>query len=123
MKMTELFKYDVPWDVVQLWRDRESDDLLPLQALAVRGHGLFGKGNLLVQAPTSAGKTFIGEMAAMTKKPSQPKGNQPRSASPTSSRPKSPSSADAGTSRMDSCHQHPRPRAKSSRASPKIVSA
>jgi len=39
--------------------------LLPLQELAVKRHGLFGGQNLLVQAPTSSGKTFIGEMAAI----------------------------------------------------------
>lgn len=65
MNMNELYKYDVPWDVVQLWRARESDRLLPLQEQAVKHHDLFGDGNLLIQAPTSAGKTFIGEMAAI----------------------------------------------------------
>lgn len=65
MKMNDLFKYDVPWEVIQLWREQESDHLLPLQERAVRDHGLFSDDNLLVHAPTSAGKTFIGEMAAI----------------------------------------------------------
>jgi len=65
MMMLDLFKYDVPMDMITLWRERESDHLLPLQELAVKKHGLFGKENLLIQAPTSSGKTFIGEMAAL----------------------------------------------------------
>lgn len=65
MKMQELLRYGIPVDVLNLWRERESDVLLPLQEMAVKRHGLFEGGNLLVQAPTSAGKTFIGEMAAI----------------------------------------------------------
>jgi helicase len=65
MRMRELVGYKVPNAVVELWEAGEGDTLLPLQELAVRRHGLFGEGNLLVQAPTSSGKTFIGEMAAI----------------------------------------------------------
>ncbi|NIA13543.1 MAG: DEAD/DEAH box helicase [Nitrospiraceae bacterium] len=65
MKMQELIRYDVPPAIIELWRTGESDVLLPLQELAVKRSGLFGDGNLLVQAPTSSGKTFIGEMAAI----------------------------------------------------------
>ena len=39
--------------------------LLPVQAMAVRKFDLFGPGNLIVSAPTSSGKTFVGEMAAV----------------------------------------------------------
>jgi len=65
MKMTELMRYDVPAEVIALWRERESDTLLPLQEMAVKRHRLFEAGNRLIQAPTSSGKTFIGEMAAI----------------------------------------------------------
>ena len=65
MKMTELIRYDFPPEVIQLWGELESQTLLPVQELAVKRYGLFDKGNLLVQAPTSSGKTFIGEMAAV----------------------------------------------------------
>ncbi len=65
MKMNQLLRYDVPPEVIALWRDRESDTLLPLQEMAVKRHDLFGPGNLLIQAPTSSGKTFIGEMAVI----------------------------------------------------------
>lgn len=65
MKMSELIRYDVPPEVIVLWQRCESETLLPLQEAAVRRHDLFGAGNLLIQAPTSSGKTFIGEMAAI----------------------------------------------------------
>ena len=65
MKMNELIRYEVPPEIILLWRERESEALLPLQELAVKRHGLFEEGNLLIQAPTSSGKTFIGEMAAI----------------------------------------------------------
>ena len=65
MKMTQLIRYDVPPEVVALWQRSEGETLLPLQERVVRRHGLFDGGNLLVQAPTSSGKTFIGEMAAI----------------------------------------------------------
>ena len=65
MKMTELLRYDVPPEIIHLWQTRESERLLPLQEQAVRRYDLFGKSNLLIQAPTSSGKTFIGEMAAV----------------------------------------------------------
>ncbi|MDQ1257737.1 MAG: ATP-dependent helicase, partial [Candidatus Hydrogenedentes bacterium] len=65
MKMDALIRYEIPPAILGLWRERESEELLPLQELAVKRYGLFGGGNLLVQAPTSSGKTFIGEMAAI----------------------------------------------------------
>ena len=65
MKMNELIRYNVPPEILALWRKGESEELLPLQEMIVKRHGLFGEENLLVQAPTSSGKTFIGEMAAI----------------------------------------------------------
>ncbi|MBI1319718.1 MAG: DEAD/DEAH box helicase [Candidatus Hydrogenedens sp.] len=65
MRMRELLAYKVPEPVVDLWESQESGRLLPLQEMVVKRYDLFGTGNLLVQAPTSSGKTFIGEMAAL----------------------------------------------------------
>ena len=65
MNMTELLRYDIPAEIVALWQRQESHALLPIQELAIKRHNLFGGNNLLIQAPTSAGKTFIGEMAAI----------------------------------------------------------
>ena len=65
MKMTDLLRYDIPSEIIELWREGESDRLLPVQEEAIKRHDLFGEENLLIQAPTSSGKTFIGEMAAL----------------------------------------------------------
>ena len=65
MDTMELIGYGASAEIAALWRERQGERLLPLQETAVREYGLFGDGNLLVQAPTSSGKTFIGEMAAV----------------------------------------------------------
>jgi len=65
MKTNELIRYAVPVEILDIWRQTESEDLLPLQEMAIKQYGLFGAENLLIQAPTSSGKTFVGEMAAV----------------------------------------------------------
>ena len=65
MKMEGLLRYEVPPEIIGLWKVRQGEALLPVQELAVKRHGLFDGRNLLVQAPTSSGKTFVGEMAAV----------------------------------------------------------
>ena len=64
MDMIELAGYGIPAALITRWREQQGARLLPLQEQAVRDYELFGDGNLLVQAPTSSGKTFVGEMAA-----------------------------------------------------------
>ena len=64
MDMMELAGYGIPAALIARWQERQGRRLLPLQEQAVRDYGLFGAENLLVQAPTSSGKTFVGEMAA-----------------------------------------------------------
>lgn len=65
MKMVELLRYDIPAEVVALWQKGESEALLPVQEMAIKKHNLFDGKNLLIQAPTSSGKTFVGELAAI----------------------------------------------------------
>ena len=65
MRMTELLRYDIPAEIIALWQREESETLLPAQEMAIKRHNLFSSRNLLIQAPTSSGKTFIGEMAAI----------------------------------------------------------
>jgi len=94
MKMRDLEVWGVPSYIVDIWEKSYSPYLLPVQEEAVRDYGVldYGSGddragrmnptptftiterekarniknNLLVVAPTSSGKTFIGEMAAIT---------------------------------------------------------
>ena len=64
MQMDGLQAYGIPSTVVDIWRQSVGEQLLPIQEEAVTKYGLFSGGNLLVSAPTSSGKTFIGELAA-----------------------------------------------------------
>ncbi|MCK5862189.1 MAG: DEAD/DEAH box helicase [Candidatus Hydrogenedentes bacterium] len=65
MEMKALIGYGASETITTLWCEQQGKRLLPLQEQAVRAYGLFGGGNLLVQAPTGSGKTFVGEMAAV----------------------------------------------------------
>ena len=64
MQMDGLQVYGIPSTVTEIWRQAVGEHLLPIQEEAVTTYGLFGGGNLLVSAPTSSGKTFVGELAA-----------------------------------------------------------
>lgn len=65
MNMNRLLRYGIPPEIISIWTKTESENLLPVQSMAVGQYGLFEKDNLLIQAPTSSGKTFVGEMAAI----------------------------------------------------------
>lgn len=55
--------------VIERWRQTGVSELLPLQIQALQKYafvqGRVGSGNLLVLAPTSSGKTFVAELAAL----------------------------------------------------------
>lgn len=71
MKIRNLKNYGIPSHIVNIWEKDYSRYLLPIQEEAVRNYGILNCGgnvrdkNLLVIAPTSSGKTFIGEMTAI----------------------------------------------------------
>ena len=65
MKVETLEAYNVPPDILAIWQAQVGAELLPVQERAVKEFGLFADGNLIVFSPTSSGKTFIGEMAAV----------------------------------------------------------
>ena len=64
MNACDLGRYGVPDSLTEIWAASSHRKLLPVQEIAVRRYGLFQGENLIVSAPTSSGKTFIGEMAA-----------------------------------------------------------
>ncbi|MBZ5529778.1 MAG: DEAD/DEAH box helicase [Acidobacteriia bacterium] len=69
MKMTDLTSYNFPKELIIIWEREESDELLPIQSKAILEYNLLNDSsrNLLVVAPTSSGKTFIGELSAVKK--------------------------------------------------------
>jgi helicase len=68
MKIKDLKNYVIPSYVVNIWEKHYSSYLLPLQEEAVKNYGVLDcndNNNLLVIAPPSSGKSFLGEMAAV----------------------------------------------------------
>jgi len=69
MKIKDLKNYGIPSYILNIWKKQPSPYLLPLQEDAVKNYGIldYNKNqNLLIIAPTSSGKSFIGEMAALS---------------------------------------------------------
>jgi helicase len=65
LRIEALEAYDIEPALIDIWRETIGPHLLPVQERAVKEFNLFGGGNLVVFSPTSSGKTFIGEMAAV----------------------------------------------------------
>lgn len=75
MRVDQLTRYHFPQSVIETWKTHQGEYLLPLQVLALDNYLLpypepatagESKGqSLLIAAPTSAGKTFCGELAAI----------------------------------------------------------
>jgi replicative superfamily II helicase len=63
--LADLSAFGIPDSVVAAWQAQFASGLNALQLAAVNDHRILDGASLLVVAPTSAGKTFIGEMAAV----------------------------------------------------------
>jgi len=64
-RIRDLRKYGLPETLLQIWEQQQGDFLLPVQEVAVQRYDLFEGRSLVISSPTSSGKTFVGEMAAM----------------------------------------------------------
>jgi helicase len=64
-RIRDLRKYGLPDTLLQIWEQQQGEFLLPVQEAAVQRYGLFEGRSLVISSPTSSGKTFVGEMAAM----------------------------------------------------------
>ncbi len=73
MRVGELEKWGIPSRIIERWSGRQGDSLLPVQGRAVR-KGLIGEPGgtaepkpvrMLISAPTSSGKSFCAELAAI----------------------------------------------------------
>jgi len=66
MKLQDLQEqYNIDPEIIRIWTERESETLLPVQEAAIRDHHILDGNDLLVSAPTSSGKTFLAEIAAI----------------------------------------------------------
>lgn len=65
MLVRELLDHGAPEALVEAWA-ATVDELTPVQERAVMAGALGGSSNLLVVAPTTSGKTFVGEMGAVS---------------------------------------------------------
>ncbi len=71
MRLNDLEKYGLPEKLIDIWRERQGESLLPVQSRAVR-KGLLGRPlddnapepvTMIISAPTSSGKSFCAELA------------------------------------------------------------
>jgi len=71
MRLSDLEKQGLSPRVIELWRKRQGESLLPVQSRAIRKGLLGGPGDsersvsMLISAPTSSGKSFCAEIAAL----------------------------------------------------------
>ena len=66
MRIEKLLQYDFPEDMVMNWKRMGISDLQPIQEQAIQQYKLFNGNSMIVSAPTSSGKTFVGELAAVS---------------------------------------------------------
>lgn len=64
-RIRDLRKYGLPDTLLGIWEQQQGEFLLPVQEAAVQRYSLFEGRSLVISSPTSSGKTFVGEMAAM----------------------------------------------------------
>ena len=65
MRVSDLVKYGIPPLVLRSWVKNQGELLLPLQVQALKRYRILEGQNLVICAPTSSGKTFCGELAAV----------------------------------------------------------
>lgn len=66
MRVQELQKFGIDPEIIKTWIKKESDTLLPVQEEAIKQYKILEGNDLLVSAPTSSGKTFLAEIAALS---------------------------------------------------------
>lgn len=66
MKIQDLQQlYNLDQEILDIWTTHESDTLLPVQETAIQEYHILDGSDVLVSAPTSSGKTFLAEIAAI----------------------------------------------------------
>lgn len=65
MQTSELLRFGFPSEIVAAWQREGMTTLLPIQSQAIQKHKILDGQSVIVSAPTSSGKTFVGELAAV----------------------------------------------------------
>lgn len=65
MKVEELRQLGIEDEFIKIWHDSGIDELTEIQEAALTDASLLRGGNVFIAAPTSGGKTFIGEVLAV----------------------------------------------------------
>jgi helicase len=63
--ISDIAAFDIPEPVIAEWANRYNNHLHPIQLEAINEHRVLDGASLFAIAPTSSGKTFIGELAAV----------------------------------------------------------
>jgi helicase len=65
MRIGTLEAFGIDDRIIELWKDAGHEELLPIQQIAVRKGKILDGKSAVIFSPTSSGKTFVGEMAAV----------------------------------------------------------
>ena len=57
--------YGIGDDIIDIWKKSYGEILLPIQEKAIVKHNVLGGKNVIVFAPTSSGKTLVGEIVSV----------------------------------------------------------
>ena len=57
--------YGIGDDIIDIWKKSYGEFLLPIQEKAIVKHNVLGGRNLIIFAPTSSGKTLVGEIVSV----------------------------------------------------------
>jgi helicase len=57
--------YGIGGDIISIWKKSYGEFLLPIQEKAIVKHNVLGGRNLIIFAPTSSGKTLVGEIVSV----------------------------------------------------------
>src|SRR6266540_7504250 len=57
--------YGIGDEIINIWKDSYGDCLLPIQEKAIVKHNVLGGKSLIIFAPTSSGKTLVGEIVSI----------------------------------------------------------
>ena len=65
MRVFELARYNIPEKIIDSWIDQIGEDLLPVQERAIKRYRVLDGNSVIISSPTTSGKTFVGEIAAV----------------------------------------------------------